>query len=89
MSLTQGRSNPGQMAQTGRRLNAGGNRHGGGLRDLSSGDHSGGGEALRVAGRAPRLPVESVGVGAAGIGAGVDLGGRRSSAKVERGAAVH
>ena len=89
MSVTQGRSNPGQMAQTGRRLNAGGNRHGGGLRDRSSGDHSGGGEALRVAGRAPRLPVESVGVGAAGIGAGVDLGGRRSSAKVERGAAVH
>ena len=77
------------MAQTGRRLNAGGNRHGGGLRDRSSGDHSGGGEALRVAGRAPRLPVESVGVGAAGIGAGDDLGSRRSSAEVEHDAVVH
>ena len=67
------------MAQTGRRLNAGGNRHGGGLRDRSSGDHSGGGEALRVAGRAPRLPVELVGVGTAGIGVGGERGGGRSS----------
>ena len=75
--------------QSRRRLAAGEAERGGGARDRRSGDHSGGGEALRVAGRAPRLPVESVGVGAAGIGAGVDLGGRRSSAKVERGAAVH
>ena len=33
--------------------------------------------------------MESVGVGAAGIGAGDDLGGRRSSAEVEHGAVVH
>ena len=31
----------------------------------------------------PQLLVESVGVGAAGIGAGNDLGGRRSSAEGE------
>ena len=77
------------MAQTGRRLNAGGNRHGGGLRNRSSGDHSGGGEALRVAGRAPRLPVESVGVGAVGIGAGDELGSRRSSGELGVGVREH
>ena len=36
----------------------------------------------------PQLLVESVGVGAAGIGAGDDLGGRRSSGGGELGARV-
>ena len=50
---------------------------------MGHGGHRGGAEDE------PRLLVESVGVGVAGVGAGDDLGGRRSSAEVEHGAAVH
>ena len=44
---------------------------------------------LWVAGNMPPLLVESVGVGAAGIGAGDDLGGRRSSGEVGVGVRGH
>ena len=44
---------------------------------MGRGDHRSGAEDE------PQLLVESVGVGAAGIGAGDDLGGRRSSAEGE------
>ena len=44
---------------------------------------------LWVAGNMPQLLVESVGVGAAGIGAGDDLGGRRSSGEVGVGVRGH
>ena len=44
---------------------------------------------LWIAGNMPQLLVESVGVGAAGIGAGDDLGGRRSSGEVGVGVRGH
>ena len=48
-----------------------------------SGNQMGRGRHLRGARDEPRLLVESVGVGVAGVGAGDDFGGHRSSAKVE------
>ena len=50
---------------------------------MGRGGHLGG------VGDEPKLLVELAGVGVAGIGDGDDLGGRRSSAEVEHGAAVH
>jgi len=50
---------------------------------MGRGGHLGG------AGDEPKLLVESVALGAAGIGAGGDLGGRRSSGALGLDAAVH
>jgi len=58
-------------------------RRGGGSEFGRFGNQTSRGGWLWVAGNMPQLLVESVGVGAAGIGAGDDLGGRRSSAEGE------
>ena len=54
-------------------------RRGGGSDFGRSGHQMGRGRHLSGAGDKPQLLVELVGVGVAGIGAGDDLGGRRSS----------
>ena len=67
------------MAQTGRRLNAGGNRHGGGLRDRSSGHQKRGGGHLRVARARPHRAVQAaVAMAARSNGNGDKCGGRSS-----------
>ena len=56
----------------------------GGRSGFGRSDHQmGRGRHLRGAGDEPQLLVESVGVGVAGVGAGDDFGGHRSSAEVE------
>ena len=63
-------------------------RRGGGSDFGRSGHQMGRGRHLSGAGDKPQLLVELVGVGVAGIGAGDDLGGRRSSGGDELGARV-
>ena len=58
-------------------------RRGGGSDFGRSGHQMGRGRHLSGAGDKPQLLVELVGVRVAGIGAGDDLGGRRSSAEGE------
>ena len=58
-------------------------RRGGGSDFGRSGHQMGRGRHLSGAGDKPQLLVELVGVGVAGIGAGDDLGGRRSSGGCE------
>ena len=50
---------------------------------MHSGDQMGGGRHLRVAEIEPRLLVVVVKLGVAGVGAGDDFGGHRSSAEDE------
>ena len=63
-------------------------RRGGGSDFGRSSHPMGRGRHLSGAGDKPQLLVELVGVGVAGIGAGDDLGGRRSSGGGELGARV-
>ena len=63
-------------------------RRGGGSGFGRSGHQMGRGRHLRGAEDKPRLLVESVGVGVAGVGAGDDLGGHWSSGEGELGARV-
>ena len=63
-------------------------RRGGGSGFGRSGHQMGRRGHLRGAGDEPQLLVESVGVGVAGVGAGDDLGGHRSSGEGELGARV-
>ena len=58
-------------------------RRGGGSGFDRSGHQMGRGRHLRGAGDEPQLLLESVGVGVAGVGAGDDFGGHRSSAEDE------
>ena len=58
-------------------------RHGGGSGFGRSGNQMGRGDHRSGAGDEPQLLVESVGVGVAGVGAGDDFGGHRSSAEGE------
>ena len=77
------------MTQTGRRLNAGGNSHDGGLRDRSSGVQMDGGERLRGAGAHPRPFQQAAAARAAGDD-GPELGsGGRSSGVLGFGVTRH
>ena len=58
-------------------------RRGGGSGFCRFGHQMGRGDHRREAEVEPQLLVESVGVGVAGVGAGDDFGGPRSSAEVE------
>ena len=58
-------------------------RRGGGSGFCRSGNQTSRGGHQRGAEDEPQLLVESVGVGVAGVGAGDDFGGHRSSAEVE------
>ena len=70
-----------------RRHDAGEIRDGGESAFCHSGDQMDGGRHLRVAEVEPRLLVVVVGLGVAGVGAGGDFGGRRSSGAVGIGVA--
>ena len=63
-------------------------RRGGGSDFCRSGNQTSRGGHRRGAEDEPQLLVESVGVGVAGVGAGDDLGGHRSSSEGEFGARV-
>ena len=71
-----------QRGQPHRRLDAGEANRGGEPRVCISGDQTAGGGHLRDAGGLARRVVQALGAGVAGVVAGVDLGGRRSSGEL-------
>ena len=80
---------PSQWGQTDRRLDAGEASRGGEPRVCVSGDQTAGGGHLRDADARPHRVVVAAGPGVAGVVAGDDLGGRRSSDEVGSDARGH